>query len=170
VTRLWRGVGCALLLLQATSALADEPPSSQGRELRRPTTVTADHLEVSLKERRAIYTGNVVAKTPDLTVTADRMDFDFDEKMEAVERMVAIGNVEISHGEGNRAASERATYYVLQEKVVLEGHPRAWRQENMVSGTRITVFFKDDRQVVEGDEGERVTAIIYPKRQPGQAR
>jgi lipopolysaccharide export system protein LptA len=170
MSRLWGGVGCVLLLMYATVAPATQASPSEGREPRRPTTVTADRLEVSLKEHRAIYTGNVVAKTTDLTVTADRMEFDFDEKMEAVKRMVAVGNVHISQSEGNKAAAERATYYVLEDKVVLEGHAKAWGQGNMVSGTRITLFIKEDRHVAEGDESERVTAVIVPRRQPGQAR
>ncbi len=157
--------GCVLLLLHSTLALAAEQPSFKGRRLEGPTTVTADRLEVSRKERRATYTGNVVAKTADLTVTADRMDVDFDEQMEAVERMVAMGHVQISRSDGTKVASDRATYYVPQEKLVLEGHPKAWQEGNMVSGTRITLFFREDRQVVESDEGERVTAIIYPKGQ-----
>lgn len=170
MNRIWQGVGCILLLLCATVVLAAQTSPSGEREPREPTTVTADRLEVSLKEHRAIYSGNVVAKTTDLTVTAERMEFDFDEKMEAVERMVAVGNVHISQTEGKKAAAERATYYVLQDKVVLEGHARAWGQGNTVNATRITLFIKEDRHVAEGDESERVTAVIVPRRQQGQAR
>lgn len=157
------GVGCALFILVGTSAWAAQSPPSGATEPQRPTTITADHLEVSRKERRAIYTGNVVAKTPDLTVTADRMEFEFDEKMEAVERMVALGNVHISQGEGTTAVSERATYSIAQERVLLEGHPRVWHEGNMVSGARMTLYIQENRQVVEGNESERVTAVIYPK-------
>ncbi len=170
MTRLAGWVGCVLLLLCGTSALAAQAPSLKGREPDGPTTITADRLEVSRKERRAVYTGNVVAKMADFTVTADRMEFTFDEKMEAVERMVAIGQVQISRSDGTKVVSERAIYYMAQEKVVLEGHPRASQEGNTVSGTRIILYFKEDRQVVEGDESERVTAVIYPKRQPRQAR
>ena len=166
MTRLTGWVGCVLVLLYGTCALAAEPPSSLTNKRGTPTTVTADRLEVNRKEGHAIYTGNVVAKTVDFTVTADRMDFYFDEKTEAVERMVAVGNVEISRSDGSKAAADRATYYALHEKVVLEGQPRAWQEGNMVSGTRITLYFEEDRQVVEGDGVERVTAVIYPKRQP----
>lgn len=169
--RSWgRRVGCALLLTYATSTLAAQAPHLEREELGKPTTVTADHLEVSLKEHRAIYTGNVELKTGELTVVADRMEFDFDEKMEAVERMTATGNVRITHQDGYTAVSERATYDVLQDKVVLDGHARVWRDKNMVGGTRITLFMKEDRQVVSGDESERVRAVIHPKREPGQTR
>jgi len=159
----------ALLLFFAASAMAGEIPS-ESTGTGRPTTVTADRLEVSRKERRAIYTGNVVATTTDLTVTADRMEFEFDEKMEAVERMVAIGDVQISRSDGTRAVSQQATYDVLQERVVLEGKAVAWRRGNMVSGMRITLFITEDRELVQGDERGRVTAVIYPKEQQEQAR
>lgn len=169
--RSWgRRVGCALLLMYATSTLAAQAPHVEREELRKPTTVTADQLEVSLREHRAIYTGNVELKTGGLTVAADRMEFDFDEKMEAVEQMIATGNVRITHRDGYTATSERATYYVLQDKVVLDGRAKVWRDENMVGGTQITLFMKEDRQVVSGDENERVTAIIHPKREPGPTR
>ena len=170
MTRLIGGVGCALVLAYMTVALAAELPSARTKRPEGPTTITADRLEVSRKERRAIYTGHVVAKTADFTVTADRMDFYFDEKMEAVERMVAVGDVEISRSDGSKVVSEQATYYASEEKVVLEGHPRASQEGNMVRGTRITLYFKEDRQVVEGDGDERVTAVIYPKGQPWQTR
>ena len=149
--------------------MAGEIPP-QGTEAGRPTTVTADHLEVSRKERRAIYTGNVVATTTDLTVVADRMEFYFDEKMEAVERMVAIGNVQVSRSDGTRAVSQQVTYDVLQERVVLEGQAVAWLRGNKVSGMRITLFIAEDRELVQGDERERVTVVIYPKQQQEQAR
>jgi lipopolysaccharide export system protein LptA len=149
--------------------MAGETPS-ESKDAGRPTTVTADHLEVSRKERRAIYTGNVVATTTDLSVTADRMEFEFDEKMEIVERMVAIGNVHVSRSDGSRATSQQAIYDVLLERVVLEGQAIAWRRGNMVSGTRITLFITEDREIVQGDERERVTVVINPKEQQEQAR
>ncbi len=163
-------VSCVLLVLSGVSAVAAQTSSTEGKGARRPTTVTADRLEVSRKERRATYTGNVVAKTSDLTVTADQMDFGFDENMEVVERMVATGNVRVHRVDGTKAVSERATYDVTQETVVLEGHARAWRGKNTVTGSRIILYIKEDRQVVEGNGSERVTAVIYPKQKPGEAR
>lgn len=163
----WAGV---LLLLLWVPGLAAQAPAPKEPPAERPTTVTADHLEVNRKERKAIYTGNAVARSTDLTVTADRMEFLFDEKMEEVTVMVAIGNVHIHRQDGTKAVAERATYFVPQERVVLEGHPRAWREGNMVSGTRMTLYLEEDRQVVEGGGSDRVTAVIYPKRESKPAR
>lgn len=163
----WGGVFLLLLWIPGQAAQAPAPKDPPAD---RPTTVTADHLEVNRKARKAIYTGNAVARTTDLTVTADRMEFLFDEKMEEVERMVATGNVHIHRQDGTKAVSERATYFVPEEKVILEGHPRAWKEGNMVSGTRMTLYLQEDRQVVEGGGSERVTAVIYPKRESKPTR
>jgi lipopolysaccharide export system protein LptA len=160
----------ALLLLSWIPGHAAQAQAPKDSPAERPTTVTADRLEVNRKERKAIYTGNAVARSTDLTVTADRMEFRFDEKMEEVELMVATGNVHIHRQDGTKAVSERATYFVPQEKVILEGHPRAWREGNMVSGTRMTLYLQEDRQVVEGEGSERVTAVIYPKRESKPTR
>jgi lipopolysaccharide export system protein LptA len=159
-----------MVLLYGMAALAAESPSSKAETPEGPTTITADRLEVSRKERQAVYSGSVVARRADFTIAADRMHFHFDQKMEAVQRMVAVGNVRISRIDGSRVTSERATYYVPEEKVVLEGNPEASQDGNMVSGTRITLYIKEDRQVVEGGGSEPVTAVIYPKGQPWQTR
>lgn len=168
--RMERWIGCLALVLYGTAVWAARAPSPQAEERQHPTTVTADRLEVNRKDHRAVYTGNVVVKTSNLTLTAHQLELDFDEAMEEVERMVAIGEVHISWSEGSKAVAGRATYYVPQEELVLEGHPKAWRRNNMVSGTRITLFINEDRQIVEGDGNERVIAVIHPKRHPEQAR
>lgn len=147
-------------------AVAGAVPVSSREEGPRPTRVTADHLEIRRKEHRVIYVGRVVATTTDLTVSADRMEFDFDEGMEVVERMTAVGRVRIVRGDGSRAVADQATYHVSEERVVLEGNARAWRGEDTVSGARITLFLAEDRQVAEGSGADRVIAVIAPKRQP----
>jgi lipopolysaccharide export system protein LptA len=35
---------------------------------------------------------------------------------------------------------------------------------------RITLFITEDREIVEGDEKERVTVVVYPKQQQEQTR
>ncbi|MFQ5839561.1 MAG: lipopolysaccharide transport periplasmic protein LptA [Candidatus Methylomirabilales bacterium] len=160
--------GAGLSIAEAGSPLGPPPPgpsqpaASGVTSGRAPTTITADRLEVDRKVHRAVYSGNVVLHNERMTVTADRMDFLFDDRMENVTMMIAEGKVRIEQADGSRAVSEKATYYVEEERVVLEGRPRAWRDDSVVTGSRMTMYLREDRQVVEAGEQERVQAVIYP--------
>lgn len=139
-----------------------EIPSASG-----PINITADRLEADRRLHLINYIGNVIAKKEDLTILADRMEFYFDEKMEEVIKIIALGNVRI-HSKGRNATAERAEYYDREAKVILTGNPKAWQEDDLVTGSRMTLFLKEDRSIVEGGEKERVNAVIYPKRKPPQ--
>jgi lipopolysaccharide transport protein LptA len=130
-----------------------------------PITISADSLEVNRKARVATYQGNVAAndRGRGLSLLADRIDFFFDERMEEVERATAVGNVRLSYGV-RRGAAERADYFPREERAVLSGHPKVWQESDVVTGCRITLLLREDRSRVEACEGERVNAVLYPKR------
>lgn len=158
-----------LLLLVALLAAAPRP--SRGAEPRSPITISADTLEVNRKARVAIYQGNVAAsdRGRGLSILADRIEFYFDDRMEEVERALAAGNVRLSYGE-RRGVAERAEYFPREERAVLLGHPKVWQENDVVSGCRITLLLREDRSQVEGCDGERVNAVLYPRRDEGRER
>jgi lipopolysaccharide transport protein LptA len=138
---------------------------------RAPITISADSLEVNRKERVAIYQGNVAAndRGRGLSILADRIDFFFDERMEELERATAAGNVRLAYGE-RRGTAERAEYFPRDERAVILGHPKVWQENDMVTGCRITLLLREDRSQVDGCDGERVNAVLYPKRGEGRER
>jgi lipopolysaccharide transport protein LptA len=140
-------------------------------EERAAITISADSLEVNRKARVAIYQGNVAAndRGRGLSILADRIDFFFDERMEELERATAAGNVRLSYGE-RRGTAERAEYFPRDERAVLLGHPKVWQENDMVTGCRITLLLREDRSQVDGCDGERVNAVLYPKRGEGRER
>jgi lipopolysaccharide transport protein LptA len=162
-TRRWFLVWSALLL-----AL---PGTLRAAEERAPLSISADSLEVSRKDRVAIYRGSVAAadKGRGLSIQADQIEFFFDEKMEEVERAVATGNVRIAYGE-RRGVAQRAEYFPGENRAVLLGHPRVWQDSDVVTGCKITLLMREDQSQVDGCEGERVNAVIYPKRGGGPER
>jgi len=163
-----RGLGW-LLLAAACGMTAAVPVQAaapvRAAEERTPITISADSLEVNRKGRTAVYKGNVVAvdKGRGLSILADQIDFLFDEKMEDLERAVAVGNVRISYGE-RRGTSERGEYFPREARVVLAGHPKVWQDSDVVTGCRISLLLREDRSSVEGCQGERVNMTLYPKR------
>ena len=70
----------------------------------------------------------------------------FEEKLDLIE---ARGSVIIEKADGN-ATSGRAVYYKDEEKVLLTESPVAWQNGTRVTGTRMTIFLKEDRSIVEG--------------------
>ena len=155
-------------LLAFLLLLAGAPGVLLAAEQRAPITISADSLEVSRKDRVAIYQGNVAAndRGRGLSILADRIEFYFDENMEEVQHATAAGNVRLSYGE-RRGVAERAEYFPGEDRAVLLGHPKVWQESDMVTGCRITLLLREDRSQVDACDGERVNAVLYPKRDEG---
>jgi len=152
----WSALALGLMFsLSGLDALAAE---------RLPITISADTLEVNRKARVAVYRGNVAAndRSRGVSILADQIEFFFDERMEELERALAAGNVRISYGE-RRGVGERAEYYPGESRAVLIGHPKVWQNSDVVTGCKITLLLREDRVRVDGCEGERVNAILYPR-------
>jgi len=161
----------AALVLGAGAAAAETSSPARGplgpARKGSAITISADRLEVDRKAHTATYAGSVVARDSALTILADRMEFTFDEAMQEVQRVRATGHVRLTERGGREATADAATYFARDEKVVLEGSARAWQQENVVTGSTITLYLREDRHVVEGEGDARVHAVIYPRRDPG---
>jgi lipopolysaccharide export system protein LptA len=130
-----------------------------------PVTVDADQLENLQKEGLVVFTGNVVASQNSSTQYADRMEVYLDDKRDRIVRTVSTGNVRIITRDCRTGTAQRAEYYDAEQRVVLIGNARVWRDDNVVTGERITIYLAEDRSVVEGGQQERVKAVFYPRGQ-----
>jgi lipopolysaccharide export system protein LptA len=139
------------------------PADAEGRNA--PVTVDADQLENIQKEGLVVFTGNVVATQNSSTQWADRMEVYLDDKGDKIIRTVSTGNVRIITRDCRSGTAKRAEYYDAEQRVVLIGNARVWREDNVVTGERITIYLAEDRSVVEGGQQERVKAVFYPKSQ-----
>ena len=142
-----------------------DPAARQGGDRNAPVEVLADHLENLQKESLNIFSGNVVATQNNSTMYADRMEVYLDAKGDRVVRGVATGNVRIITRDCRMGTAKRAEYYDDEQRVVLIGNARVWREDNVVTGERITMYLAEDRNVVDGGPGGRVKGIFYPKSQ-----
>ncbi len=141
----------------ATPAAA---PASEGKN--GPVVVDSDSLESMQKEGLSIFKGNVVAKQNNSVQYADRMEVYTDAKSDRIERVVSTGNVRIITRDCRMGTASRTEYYDAEQRVVLIGNARVWRESDVVTGERITMYLAEDRSLVEGGKQERVKAIFYP--------
>ena len=147
------------------SSRPSDPLARPGTNKNAPVTVDADQLENLQKEGVIVFTGNVVASQDNSTQDADRMEVYLDAKGESIVRTVSTGNVRIITKDCRTGTGQRAEYYDAEQRVLLIGNARVWRDDNVVTGERITLYLAEDRSVVEGGKQERVKAVFYPKNQ-----
>ena len=139
-----------------------------------PVHVVADRLEVDNKRQVATFIGSVRATQGDVTITSDKLEVYYERKGGEgavggisdgggkVRKVVAVGHVKIVQ-DGRVAVGRRATYWAGARKILLEGNATVWRGRNQISGEKITVFLDQDRAVVHGRPGKRVSVTIAPR-------
>jgi lipopolysaccharide export system protein LptA len=133
-----------------------------------PVLVTSQTLTYTDEERRAHYEGNVVVKSNDATMTADKTDVFLQPRSTSgtstaqpalrasrVEKIISEGHVVLVQPK-RRAEGDRLVYTAQEDKYVLTGAPgRAPSifdaEHGNVSGDSLTFYKRDDRVVVEGD-------------------
>jgi len=149
---------CLLLgaILFATGVVAAEEKKSaeENKSVREPTIVTSQKMTTDNKAKTALFEGNVVAKKGDRTMYADKMLVHYSEEKGGsnIKEIDAEGNVKLVK-EDRVVTSKVAVYYAEPEEyIVFTGEPRASEGENVVTGTKITYFMKDDHSIVENSK------------------
>lgn len=153
---------CAVLLL-SFSVFPIQSPAEEKKTGKEPIVITAKTLTADNKAKTALFEGTVEARRGEMTLFADRMLVHYtDEKDAAAIRQIdASGKVKLIRGD-RIVTSDHAVYRNdPEEHVVFTGSPRAVGGENVVTGTKMVYYFKEDRSVVENS---RVMIVDRDKR------
>ena len=130
-----------------------------------PVVVTAAKLAYVDSERRAHFTGGVVAKGAEVTVSADSVDVILNaagsgakttSAPSQLNQIVAQNHVAIQET-GRRATGEKLVYTAADGKFVLTGGPPmvADATHGTIRGDSLTFYSHDDRIVVESKQSSR---------------
>lgn len=137
-----------------------------------PLTITSKNMTVKNLEHTAIFDGGVVMTQGDMTITADHAVVTFHSGKGLPSpsstaggfllqgSAVNGGRISLIHISGHvelrqvdkRASSHEAFYYHAEDRVVLEGDPVIWEKDYQVTGSRMTLFIRENRSIVEGSK------------------
>ena len=126
-----------------------------------PIDITSDTVEADQKTNRVTFKGNVVAKQEDTTLYANTLTILYDPNTKKLKEIVAVGNVKVVQLD-RRATGQKATFDQDKNKVVLDGDAVVREGANVIRGERITFYVDEERSVVEGGKGSRVSTSITP--------
>ena len=121
---------------------------TEGAE-KKTITITSETLTADNRNSTAVFEGSVIAKTDDITIYSDKMIVFYNDAENNVKMINATGNVKV-HSKERVIFSKEASYIKNEEKIIFTGSPKAIEGDNVITGTQIIYFLKDDRAVVEG--------------------
>jgi lipopolysaccharide export system protein LptA len=145
-----------------------------------PVNVTAARLTYADSERRARFTGGVVLRSADVTVTADHADVVLQARAAApdnapktvqpggapagsggsgpsqLQQIIAEGHIVIQEPK-RKATGEKLVYTAQEAKFVLTGGPASIfdAERGTITGNSLTFFTRDDRVLVESSAVSR---------------
>lgn len=136
-----------IMLLAFGARLGAEELLQKGKG---PITITATSLSADSKAHKAVFEGNVVAKSSEMTMYSDKMTVIYSEQG-GVEQIEAVGNVRLIKG-GRVITSGKADYYKPDEKVIFTEEPRIAEGKTIITGSKITYLMTEDKTSVENSK------------------
>jgi lipopolysaccharide export system protein LptA len=137
-----------------------------GGKQKGPTVITADTMDMDIKNNLITLIGNVVVDDPANRLSADKMlvylqDAKGEDSKKKLKAIVALGNVimarkaitEEEKKNGKREAhSGRADYDAITGIIIMTENPVLYQGDNYMKGDRITLWKNSERMKIEGDQ------------------
>ncbi len=137
-----------------------------GGKQKGPTVITADTMDMDIKNNLVTLIGNVVVDDPSNKLTADKMlvylqDTKGGDSKKELKAIVALGNVimvrkaitEEDKKNGKREAhSGRADYDAIAGIIIMTENPVIYQGDNYMKGDRIILWKNSERMKIEGDQ------------------
>jgi lipopolysaccharide export system protein LptA len=169
-----------LVPLFLLAALGFAPASGQisalkGHNSDAPVDVAADRIEVQDRADRAIFSGNVVVRQGELTLTAARLTVAYSGGGgPQLRRIDATGGV-VVRGPSETARGDVGIYDLERRIITLIGAVSLVQKDAKVNGGRLTIDLDSGRAVIDGggppgvtSQGGRVTGTFtVPPRKGG---
>ena len=138
--RLARRTSLLVAFCLLASAATDADSAWRDEDQAPRVIVEADSLDRIDKDRLLVFMGNAVAWQYPWRLYADRIEVYLEETApHRIFRATAIGNVRITTGDCRKGRAERVEYHDREQRIVLSGNARLWRDGKVISGENIVI-------------------------------
>ncbi|HEX8511530.1 MAG TPA: LptA/OstA family protein [Allosphingosinicella sp.] len=169
-----RLVPALLLAGLAVGPAASQTSALKGHNSNAPVDVAADRIEVQDRADRAIFSGNVVVRQAELTLTAARLTVAYSSGGGVeLRRIDATGGVVVKSP--SETARGNVGIYDLDRRIItLIGNVSLVQRDAKVNGGRLTIDLDSGRAVMDGggppgtsSQGGRVTGTFTVPQKKG---
>lgn len=148
----------ALILGYSAAFAQEKKPSSIPKNA--PVKIQSDFMRYFGKDKKSVFSGNVVAVSDNFTLTSDNVTVFLTDDMD-VDKIICNGNVNFKTDD-IVAISRDAEIDQKDEIATLTGGVTVWQGENRLTGDKVTMYYKENRIVVNSGNSERVTITFKP--------
>ena len=154
-----------------TKKPTEEKKEEKGKKDKKevPVNITADHMKYDEDKNLVHFTGNVHVDDGAMKVNSDRMTVKLDKNQDPV--LIICNDNVVIRKEGSISYSDRAEYFLPEEKIVLTGKPKVIRTNNkgekQTMTGRVITFFKNTNIIETQGVG-----MVFPgsKKKPEPAK
>ncbi len=168
-------IGLLVFTLISQTASGEKNETNGAPSVEKPLHITADNMVARQNDSMVEFIGNVNATQEDMRLVAESLklflhdsqpDTENTADTRRIQKIVATDNVEYTAGD-RHAVADQAVYTAEDDILVLTGREvKLLTGTSWVSGTKITLFRKQDRVLVESDGKTRVQALFNPEDRP----
>ncbi len=126
--------------------------SFRGHNTKAPVDYAADRTEGSLRDDRALFSGNVVVRQADMTLNAARISVAFvdGKSRTSIKSIEASGGVNVRRGDES-AEGRFAIYDIERRLITFIGDVALNQAGNIARGGRLVIDLDTGRAVLDGD-------------------
>lgn len=147
----------AFATVASPAAAQDAATALRNHNTAAPVNVAADRIEVQDRADRAVFSGNVVAKQADLTLSASRVTLAYANTSGIqIKRIDASGGVTV-RSPAETARGSYAIYDLESRLITMLGGVTLVRGESHVTGGRLVIDLTTGRAVMDGGAGRGAT-------------
>jgi lipopolysaccharide export system protein LptA len=143
------GLFCMSAWAAPTTAKNPLAPTSNNE----PTFIDSDTLTINNETRVFTYSGNVMVRQGDMTLTAKKIEGTYSEKNELL-KINAYEDIVIQKGAGTekavKAEAQHATYDAPSGVAILTENPTIEQNGSLLTADTITVYMNENRSEASG--------------------
>lgn len=127
-----------------------------------PIRVQADSMKYFGKDKRSVFSGNVISFNETFNLTSDRVTVLLDDNL-TIWKIISDGNVNFKTDDIISTA-DTAELDERLRVITLRGGVKVWQAENLLEGDKMTIYYDENKIFIDKGTDSRVNILFKPEK------
>ena len=127
-----------------------------------PIRVQADSMKYFGKDKRSVFSGNVISFNETFNLTSDSVTVLLDDNL-TIWKIISDGNVNFKTDDIISTA-DTAELNEKSKVIVLQGDVKVWQAENLLEGDKMTIYYEENKILIDKGTDSRVNILFKPEK------